>query len=175
MNKLSDEILNRYIDNELSQAELKMVREQLQDSEEDRKRLLTLQLLHSNLKNMKDEPVSSDFTDTLMKRIIKKSKAKKQQRFFVFSIASVFVIIALGIIGYVMSIIFAAPPTTGSTITGTKETVTVLQNLIGPIKDFLSKINISMIGSVFSLGLLISIYFILDLVKNTKGNLSRQH
>lgn len=175
MNKLSDEILNRYIDNELSQAELKMVREQLQNSEEDRKRLLTLQLLHSNLKNMKGELVSSDFTDTLMKKIIKKSKARKEQRFFVFSIASIFVIIALGIIGYIMSLIFAVPSTTGSTITGTQETVTVLQNLIVPIKDFLGKINISMIGSVFSLGLLISIYFIFDLVKHTKGNLSRQH
>ena len=175
MNKLSDEILNRYIDNELSQAELKMVRDQLQNSEEDRKRLLTLQLLHSNLKNMKDDPVSSNFTDTLMKRIIKKSKAKKEQRFFVFSIASVFVIIALGIIGYVMSLIFAAPPTTGSTVTGTKETVTVLENLIVPIKNVLGKMNISMIGSIFSLGLLISIYFIFDMVKHTKGNLSRQH
>ena len=175
MNKLSDEILNRYIDNELSQAELKMVHDQLQSSEEDRKKLLALQLLHSNLKNVKSESVSPDFTGKLMKRIMKKSKAKKEQRIFIFSISSIFVIIALGIIGYVMSLIFAAPPTTGGTVTGTRETVTVLENLVEPIRGFLSKTNISMIGSIFSLGLLISIYFIFDLVKHTKGNLSRQH
>jgi len=175
MSKLSDEILNRYIDNELSQTELKIVRDQLQNSEEDKKRLRALQHVHSSLKNVESESVSPDFTQTLMKRILKKSRSKKEQGFFVFSIASVFVIIALGIIGYLISLMLAAPSSAGSTVAGSKETVTILENLIGLIKDFLNKTNIAMIGSIFSLGLLISIYFIFDLVKHTKDNLSRQH
>jgi asparagine N-glycosylation enzyme membrane subunit Stt3 len=124
---------------------------------------------------MESESVSPDFTPDLMKRIMKKSKAKKEQGYFIFSVASIFVIIALGIIGYVISLIIAAPSATGDTVAGTKETVTILENLIVPIKNILSKTNIAMIGSIFSLGLLISVYFIFDLVKNAKGNLSRQH
>ena len=175
MNKLSDEVLNKYLDNDLSQAELKTIRDQLQSSEEDRKRLRALQLIHSSLKSIEGESISSNFTSTLMEKIVKKSKAKKEQRFFIFSISSVFIIIALGIIGYVISLILATPQSASDTVAGTKETVTVLENLIVPIKTFLSKLNISMIGSVFSLGLLISVYFILDLMKHSKGNLGRQH
>ena len=175
MSKLSDEILNRYIDNDLGHAELKMVREQLQNSEEDRKRLKALQLVHSSLKNIEPEAVSSAFTSSVMKNIMKKYKARKNQRYFIFSVASIFVVIALGIIGYLISLIFATPLTASAPVTGTKETVAVLENLTHFIRDFLGKANISMIGSAFSLGLLISIYFIFDLIKHSKSNLSRQH
>ena len=175
MNKLSDEILNRYIDNELDQATLKMVRDQLERSEEDKKRLLALQSVEKSLKNMKLESVSSDFTSKLMKRIIKKSNVNKEQRIFIFSISSVFVVIALGIFGYVLSLILQAPTSPDGAVTGTRETVNVLENIMVPIKNFFSKVNISVIGSVFSLGLLISVYFVLDVVKHTKRTLSRQH
>ncbi len=175
MNKLSDEILNRYIDNELDQATLKMVRDQLQSSDEDRKRLRTLQSVDKTLRNMNVVSVSPNFTSSLMKRISKKSKVKKEQQIFILSVSSVFVIIALGILGYVLSLILASPVSLNGTVTGSKETISILENILTPIRDFISKINLSMIGSIFSLGLLISVYFVFDLIKHTKGNLSRLH
>jgi len=176
MMNLSDEILNKYIDNELDQATLKIVNEQLKTSEGDRKRLKALQAADKSLRSMKSESVSENFTSVLMKRISKKSKAKKEQRTFVISISSIFVIIALAIVGYIMSLIFSAPPsTTSSTTVATQETLNFLKDIIQPVKSFFGNVNLSVIGSVFSLGLLISIYFVFDLVKHTKNNLSRQH
>lgn len=175
MNTLSDEILNKYIDNELDQATLLIVREELQRSEEGRKRLRALQLVHNNLKNMEEEAVSSLFTPMLMKKIMKKSKSKKEQRFFILSVSSIFVIIALGILGYIVSLIFAAPQSTGGTVSGAQEIVNIIENLVTPIKNLLKGANISAIGSVFSLGLLISVYFVMDLIKHKDRNLSRQH
>jgi flagellar basal body-associated protein FliL len=176
MKNLSDEILNKFTDNELDQATLKMVREQLKISEEDRKRLKAIQAVDNGLRDMKSESVSTDFTSVLMKRISKKSKAKKEQQTFIISISSIFVIIALAIVGYVMHLIFSAPPsTTGGTAMATRETLNIMKDVMEPVKSFFANVNISVIGSVFSLGLLISIYFVFDLVKHTKNNLSRQH
>jgi anti-sigma factor RsiW len=175
MNKLTDEILNKYLDNELDQASSKMVRDMLNNSEEGRKRLAALQTVDTGLRNITIDSVPPDFTSNLMKKISKKSRAKKEQRVFIFSVSSIFMIIALGIIGYMMALIFSAPPSAAGTVTGTQETLTLLENIIRPIKNFLGNANISVIGSIFSLGLLISVYFILDLVKHTKQNLSRQH
>lgn len=175
MNKLSDEILNRYLDDELEKTELKMVNDQLKVSAEDRKRLKTLQTLDNNLRKMKIDSVSPDFTSGLMKKITKKSRAKNEQRVFIISISSVFVIIALGVLGYVMSLLFSAPPPQSGATTVTQETLTFLENITVPVKNFFTSTNISIIGSVISLGLLISVYFVFDLLKHTKGNLSRQH
>jgi anti-sigma factor RsiW len=175
MNTLSDELLNKFIDNELDQATLKVVREELQKSEEGRKRLRALQLVHNNLKNMEEEAVSPLFAAMLMKKIIKRSKAKKEQRLFILSVSSVFVIIAFGILGYIATLIFAAPQSTGGTVNGAQETVNIIESLITPIKNLLRGVNISTIGSVFSLGLLISVYFVMDLIKHKDRNLSKQH
>jgi len=176
MKNLSDEILNKYIDNELDQATLKMVREQLKTSEEDKKRLKAMQTADKGLRNMKSDSVSPDFTLVLMKRINKKSRAKKEQRIFILSISSIFVVIALAIVAYVMSLIFSAPPSTaGGTTVATRETLNFLKDIMQPVKSFFGNVNLSVIGSVFSLGLLVSIYFVFDLVKHTKNNLSRQH
>jgi anti-sigma factor RsiW len=175
MNALSDELLNKFIDNELDQATLKVVREELQRSEEGRKRLRALQLVHNKLRNMEAEAVSPQFTPMLMKKIMRRSKANKEQRFFILSVSSIFVIIALGILGYIASLIFSAPQSAGGTVSGAQETVNIIENLVTSIKNLLKGANISTIGSVFSLGLLISIYFVMDLIKHKDRNLSKQH
>jgi anti-sigma factor RsiW len=175
MNYISDEILNKYLDNELDQATLKVVREELQKSDEGRKRLRALQLVNNNLKNMEAEAVSPLFTPMLMKKIMRRSKTKKEQRFFILSISSIFVIIALGILGYLVSLILAAPQSTGGTVSGTQETVNIIESFITQIRNLFKGANLSTIGSVFSLGLLVSVYFVMDLLKHKDGNLSRQH
>lgn len=175
MNKLTDEILNRYLDNELDRATLKMVRERLNSSDEDRKRLRALEAADKSLRNMSRETVSPDFTAGLMKKINRKSTAKNEQRVFILSVSSVFVIIALGIIGYVMALIFSGPSGGGGTVAGTSEALAFLNSMIKPLKNLFGGTNISVIGSVFSLGLLVSIYFVLDLLKHSRTALGRQH
>jgi anti-sigma factor RsiW len=175
MNNLTDEILNKYLDNELDQNTLKILREELQRSEESRKRLRALQLVHNSLRNIEAETVSPQFTTELMKKIMKRSKAKKEQRLFILSISSIFVIIALGILGYLVSLILGGTQSTGGTVSGTQETVNLMENIVIAIKNLLDGANIATIGSVFSLGLLVSVYFVMDLIKHKNGNLGQQH
>jgi anti-sigma factor RsiW len=175
MNYISDEILNKYLDNQLDQAALKVVREEIQKSDEVRKRLKALQMVHNNLKNMEAETVSPLFTSVLMKKIMRRSKARKEQRFLILSISSVFIFIALAISGYLVSLILAAPQSSGGTVSGTQETVNIVENIITHIINLVKGTNLSTIGSIFSLGLLVSVYFVMDILKHKDGNLGRQH
>lgn len=175
MNNLPDEILNKYIDNELDQAALKMVRDQLKNSEADRKRLKALQAADNAFRNINKDSVSPDFTSAIMMRIAKKSKSSKEQRTFIVSISSVFVILALAALGYILSLMFSSAPAVDGSVSVTGEVFTFLKNIIGPVRSFFGSVNVSVIGSVFSLGLLISVYFVIDMVKHTRQNLGRQH
>ena len=56
MNKLSDEILNKYIDGELDHSSLLHVNEVLSNSLDDKKRLQALLVIHNELKKIKEDP-----------------------------------------------------------------------------------------------------------------------
>ncbi|HKI77728.1 MAG TPA: hypothetical protein VKA26_04230 [Ignavibacteriaceae bacterium] len=175
MNKLTDEILNKFLDNELDQATHKMVKEQLDSSVENRKRLKALQAVHNELSKLKESELGDDFTTKLMKKIAKKSKAKKDQKIFVFSVSSIFVAISVLIIGYVVFAILSAPSAGQGSEKIIGNTVNAFQSITDPIKNFLTGKNIAIIGSVFSFGLLLSIYFVFDTLKRVKHSIGKSN
>ena len=175
MNKLSDELLNKYIDKELNQAETHQVNNILENSEAERKRFKALQLVHNGLKNLKQDELSPGFTSIVMNKITKRSKAKKEQRNFILSISSIFITISLGIIGYFIYALVSAPSTDSGNLVIVQDTMNTLKNITDPIKNILTGKNIEIIGSVFSLGLLASVYFLFESIKQNRHNISKQH
>ena len=172
MIKLTDEILNKYIDGELDSNTLNEVREILMSSDEDRKRLKALQMVHTGLSNMKSDEVSPDFAQLVMSKLQKELKVKKEDRFFIFSISSVFVALCLIIIGYVIysldfSLQVSEPVQIITNFTDT------FDNGILSLRTFLDSINTSVVGSIFSLIILISAYFLFENVKRTKEQISK--
>jgi len=172
MMKLTDEILNKYIDGELDQKTLNEVREILRISEEDMKRLKALQFVHQGLKNMKEDEVSSDFTQLVMSKLQRKVKVKKEDRFFIFSISSVFVGLSLIIIGYVIYSFDFGTQSPGPVqfITNLSDT---FESWIISLRTFLNSVNTSVIGSIFSFVIIISAYFLFENFKHTKEQLSK--
>lgn len=171
MNLLSDEILNKYLDGELDKNQSAEIKEILNKSENDRKRFSALKLIHKELSLMQEDKVSVDFTESVMRRVNKKFVLPKQQNYFIFSIASILVIVCLGIVAYVISAILSSSPMQTESLQIT-ETVNRLGNgLILELKKLFSGKNLSIIGSVFSLGILISGYFFFEQQKRSKINL----
>ena len=172
MIRLTDEILNKYIDGELDSDTLNEVREALRSSDEDKKRLKALQMIHGGLNNMKPDEVSSYFTQLVMSKLQKELKVKKEERFFIFSISSVFVGLCLIIIGYVIfSLDFSSQASKPvQIITNFSDT---FENGILSLKTFLNSINTSIIGSIFSLIIIISAYFLFESAKRTKEQISK--
>jgi anti-sigma factor RsiW len=168
MNLLTDEILNKYLDGELDKNQSAEIEEILNKSENDRKRFSVLKLIHNELSLMQEDKVSVDFTINVMARVSKKFALPKQQNYFIISISSVMLLICIVIITYVVTAIISssAPQTESLQIT---ETVNRFGNgLILELKKLFSGKNMSIIGSVFSLGILISGYFFFEQQKRRK-------
>ena len=168
MNLLSDEILNKYLDGELDKNQSAEIEEILNKSENDRKRFSALKLIQKELSLMQEDKVSVDFTNNVMERVNKKFALPKQQNYFIISIASLFILVCLGIVAYVVTAIISssAPQTESLQLT---ETVNRFGNgLILELKKLFSGKNLSIIGSVFSFGILISGYFFFEQQKRRK-------
>jgi preprotein translocase subunit Sss1 len=171
MNLLSDEILNKYLDSELSAQDLAEVDDILKKSEADRKRFNALKLIHKELLLIKEDKVSDDFTELVMTRVRKKFVLPKQQNYFIISIASILVLICLGIVTYIISAIVSSSPVQTESLQIT-ETVNHLGNgIVIELKKLFSGKNLSIVGSVFSLAILISGYFFFEQQKRSKINL----
>ena len=171
MNLLSDEILNKFLDGELDKNQSAEFEEILKKSESDKKRFSVLKLIHKELSLIQEDKVSAEFTNNVMARVSKKFALPKQQNCFIISIASILALFCLGIVDYVAKTIISssAPQTESLQIT---ETVNRFGNvLILELKKLFSGKNLSIIGSVFSLGILISGYFFFEHQKRGKINL----
>ena len=166
MIELNDNILNKYIDDELDSSLAQQIKIQLESSPEDMNKYKALLFIHNELRRLPVDDVSPNFTANLMLKIRRSLKSKKEQNLFVISILSFFFLISLGIIGYLLAnYIFTAEPGSSDAITQltqrSEEFVTLLRN-------FFSKGNISIIGSIFSFVILISGYFFYESVKHSK-------
>ena len=160
MKTLSDEILNRYIDGELSRDEMREVEEAINNSREERVVLNALQNTDSSLKNIKLIEVKSNFTSLIMNKIQRSLRSRQEQKKFIVGVVSIFMMMCLAIAGFVgFEIISNYNPAASSAIRNSIKYVTSASQLISGI--FNSR-NISIIGGVFSLGLVISAWFFFD-------------
>lgn len=172
MIEITDEILNRYIDGELNPSELIEIKEALKNSEDVRKRLYAFQLVHKELKRFPAKETSSGFTSLLMKKIIRRPE-RNGQKYFIFSVSSFFILISLAIIGYLTSYIISSGSTTPETNSSVNTLVSLMERLVQGIRATFSKGNISIIGFIFSFGIIISGYFFFESHRHAKAKLDK--
>ena len=166
MIELNDDILNKYIDSELDNNLARQVKIQLESSSEDMRRYKALLSIHNELGKLPVEEVSSNFTDNLMLKVQRNLKSKKEQKLFVISVLSLFSLICLGIIGFIIAnVVFTAKPSSPDFLTQFTERS---NSFITLFKNIFSKGNISIIGSVFSFVILLSGYFFYENIKHSK-------
>jgi hypothetical protein len=175
MIELNDEILNKYIDGELDQAVLNEVREQLKHSEFDRLRLSMLQRVHNELSKLEAFEVSKNFTSAIMSKLQKKAKVAWKDKFFILSISSIFLVIILSILGYVLIMSISQASSGPQNAENIKGYVNVITNLSATIKAVMTPKNISIFGSILSFGIIITGYLFFENQRQTKRNLSKFH
>jgi hypothetical protein len=173
MIELSDEILNKYIDGELDQTTVGELREQLKNSESARLKLAMLQKVHCELGKLKTLEVSGNFTSVIMSKLQRKVKIAHSDKYFVFSISSVFVIIILTILSYLFVGSFNIAGSSTQNIQDFNNYINVIANVSSLIKGLMTSKNISIIGSILSFGILISGYLFFENQRLIKRNLSK--
>jgi hypothetical protein len=173
MIQITDEILNRYLDGELSREDTEQVKSALLNSDEIRRKFNTLKLVHTKLSILKEDEVSPSFTQNLMKQIIRRTSVPRQQKYFIVSVATFITLLCLVIFGFSISAVISATP---SSIGDSKSVFDSFSNLseglVKSIKQLFSGAGLSIIGSIFSIIVLISGYFFFEMQKRTKASLS---
>lgn len=177
MKEITDEILNKFLDGELKREEAEQVNAALRSSDEMQKKFNALKVLHDTLSVLKAEEVSAGFTDNLMKRIVKRQTVPKQQKYFIASVATFITLLCLIIFGFSISAMISA---TSSSLGDSKSVFDSVSNISGglvkALQQLFSGAGLSIIGSIFSIVVLISGYFFFEMQKRAKANLSNgQH
>ena len=177
MIQITDEILNKYLDGELNREEVEQVKSALHNSEDFQKKFNVLKIVHDNLSIVKEDELSPGFTDKLMKQILKGSAVPKQQKYFIVSVATFLTLLCLVIFGFSISAMISA---TSSSIGDSKSVFESIPNigdaLVKILKHLFTGTGLSIIGSVFSIVVLISGYFFFEMQKRSKANLGNgQH
>ncbi|HEY6437755.1 MAG TPA: hypothetical protein VIY47_14285 [Ignavibacteriaceae bacterium] len=173
MIQITNEILNQYLDGDLNRQEAEQVKSALRNSEELQRKFNALKLVHDKLSVLEEDEVSPGFTDKLMKQIVKRSAVPKQQKYFIASVATFITLLCLVIFGFSISAMISA---TSSSIGDSKSVFDSVSGLsagfVKTLQQLFSGAGLSIIGSIFSIVVLISGYFFFEMQKRAKANLS---
>lgn len=168
MKTINDEMLNKYLDNELSIEDRNFVSNAIINSPDVKKRYEFLLKSHLLLKNIQPESPSMDFSKLVMQKITRRGIQESQQKRFLFAVLSLFGIVILGFVGYVFYEILNSIQSSNP-----NAAISIYSNTISDYFSALfGKKNLSIFGSVLSFIMLISAYFLYNYQKHSKNNFS---
>lgn len=167
MKFVNDEMLNRYIDGELTEEEIRLIDKQLVSDTELKRKLMLLKKVHSELSTLHPDETSPDFTLSVMQKILKRYKVPKEQRIFITVVVSLFGMLCTFFLGFVLIKISDAISNTISAQSNNRVEQYV-QNIVYFLSDIFGGLSISVFGSVLSLIILVSAYFFFDMIKRSK-------
>jgi len=171
MNKLTDEILNKYIDGELEPFELAEVKNEIEKNDEALARLKALLLVDSSLKQMEVEQAPISITEKVMKAISSASKAVKPKVSYFF--VTIITLFSIGVLGIIVAAF--KPIDNGNDQLTAVPYVDKAKELIGKnlieFQNFFSNKNVLLVVSILTLILLITAYLTFEAHKSFKNKL----
>ncbi|MCU7497308.1 MAG: hypothetical protein HF314_17170 [Ignavibacteria bacterium] len=176
MRHISDEILNKYIDNELEGEGLSELNEHLKICSSCLARLKALRIVDQQFRMMETFHVSGDFTQNLMKKIEKISfhYAPKKSYFFRFVVALFLVLTAAILIAAILAVKASVPAVPSEPAwykTAFDAASSKFSDILSSYKDLFSSRSLSIVGSGLAFIILVSIYIVYESFKEAKGRL----
>jgi len=167
--KVTDEILNKLIDDELNNKEIIELHDLIKHDEITLSKVKAHQMVDSILKKIDIELAPENTTSIIMERISNSLLIKEKKNGFFKFIVAAFVFLIISIIGYLFSI---------ASETQLTETSSRYSEITSDLIKFFSSFNISLnnelmliIGGVLTVLLLISGYFMLEEHRSFKQKL----
>ena len=166
-----DELLNKYIDGELSSSEIKILETELDNNPELLKKLKALKITDSVLRNMEINPAPEGFTQSVMSKMKYKSKIKETISPVFIGIISFFSLLIIGIIGFSLQQVFAVETSSSNEI---------IEKVNENFTPFLTKVteiftneNVMFVGGMIAFVLLLGLYFMIHTHKSFKQSLEK--
>lgn len=173
MDEINDELLNKFLDKELEQADYERIEKAINNSEDVRKRYNALKTVHLSLMKMSAEETNPKFVNNVMSRLNNKVHLFKQQNYFLAAMYLIFLGSAATLIGYIMYGMFNSGTEPGYTTELIDSSITQFDNLTISIKNFFKGTNISLIGSILAFTIIVSGYLLFETFKHTKTDLNK--
>ena len=163
--KLNDDLMQKYFNRELSPKDSAEVEKTLMQYPEEYKDYITMLSVHNNLKKIRQDELPAAFTSAVMNRIVSFRSKSAADRNFIFGISGIFILLCIAITVLVGWQVLSGSGASGSSwvYDSTAEGVDFLLNILSNIK---SSTGLTIIGSVFSLSILITAYFFFEHQKN---------
>lgn len=175
MTHISDETLNKYIDNELEGIELSELNDHLKFCTECLGRLKALRVVDRQLRMMETFHVKSDFTQNLMRKIERISFHYKPKKSYFFRfVVTIFLILTSAILTAAILIVKASAPVSSAPVwyKAVFETASVkFSNLLSSYNSLFTSKDFSVIGSGLAFIILVSIYIVYESFKGVKSRL----
>lgn len=163
MINLDDEVLNDYLDGNLSDAQKIEVKAAIENNKLMQMRYESLLAAHELFKQAKSEKVSNDFERKVMQRINRKNTLVKQQKRFMMIIFSLFGLLVLSIVGYALTEVISSLKAAES-----ENIFSTFSIFLADYKKLLTnKNNLSLLGSILSFIMVISGYFLYEFQKKS--------
>jgi anti-sigma factor RsiW len=172
MKNVNDELLNKYIDGELSVQEIDDLEKDLTVNPDLVDRLKAIKMTDTVLKTMEHDSAPRNIANRIMQKIESVSSVKNQKPYFVYGIGVFIVMVTLAAIGIVISMV--PPESVGSSTIDPfmdKVTVAVSENA-SIISDVLQNPVLLLIGASLTLLSLITAYYLFDSHKTFKKRLN---
>ncbi|MCB0744882.1 MAG: hypothetical protein KDC67_13320 [Ignavibacteriae bacterium] len=166
-----DELINKYLDNELSNAELESVNVLLKSDNEFKTKFATQKYVHENLYELPVHEAPIDISEKIMSKLVSKLKSKYQKNYFfrgVITVLSIVLITVLFMFFFYLNdlkFIQDAPSATN-----------YIKNYTRPAFAFISKLIASEIfrtvSGIVGFIILLSFYFVLNSYKDFKDRIN---
>ncbi|MFC2139560.1 anti-sigma factor family protein [Bacteroidota bacterium] len=173
MKELTDEILNKYVDDELSTTELNQLKELIAGDEEALKKLKAHKLANQILYKMEIIPAPSKFTDRVMVKIYNIAPKKVKKSFFIPGVISILMMGIIGIFVYIFTTPAQPPDPESKTVSILNDAKEIVAQKVGDFSSFFGNDTILLVGSFLTFVLLLSTYFMINSHKNFKHNLDK--
>lgn len=169
--KLTDEILNKYLDGELSSDELKELNLLIEVDPDALNTLKTHKFVDKTLSKIETEPAPVGFTQRVMNRISSVSSVRSKKFYFFRFIVFLFGLLISGTIFFILISLPEVEPESEASLKVFDTATKFLSENFGGVSDLLNNNTLMMIGGILTIILLISGYFVLESHKSFKQKL----
>jgi hypothetical protein len=171
MKKISDEMLNDYIDNQLDSSSLNELKQNLSGDEESLNKLKALKIVDSTLREIEVFETPLNFTDKMMGIISKHAKSVRPKiNYFFTGIVSLFGIIISAVLVSLIIVVIKQNPSLGNFQTAENVKKIVDENL-SSFNAIFANNQILFAGGILTGLLILGFIIILDSHKNFKNKL----
>ncbi len=102
MKKNIDELLNDYIDNQLSAEEIDEVKSLLDSQPQTGQKLKALRAVHHSLQKLEYEQAPAGFTERFMKRLNAIPTVSHKKNYFFYGVVGFFAVLIVGILAFIV-------------------------------------------------------------------------